>query len=81
MIVFPSMLVGPAEAAGIQVPPDPENYSKEDFPHWHVYVTLQCGRRMPSPISHWENATVVAQCSEDDLKTATVQDFERMGFQ
>ena len=36
MIAFEGLLVGPAKAAGIKVPDDPEEYDPSEFQHFHV---------------------------------------------
>ena len=80
MLAFPGLLVGPAKAAGIKVPPDPETYPKEEFPHWHAYVVMQVGAPMPFPGAHWENAKVVAALSDAEAKTITQKELLERGF-
>lgn len=80
MIAFSGLLVQPAKNAGIKVPKDPDDYDQAKFPHWHVYVTLQVGRRLPSPRSHWENAKVIAAIPAKKIKTVTYGDVCELGF-
>lgn len=79
MIAFPFALRSPAKAAGMRVPIDTENYDRAEYPHFHVYVTFQCGRRMPVPTSHWDNAKVIAGLSDTEIKTFTMQQLEERG--
>ena len=81
MIAFPMLLVNPAKEAGIKVPPDLEAFEAELYPHFTVFGNLQLGRPMPSPNSHFNNAKIVAQFSDEDILTATVQDFIDKGWE
>ncbi len=81
MIAFPSLLVQPAEQAGIPVPEDIENYDPDEYPYWNVFTIMQCGRRMPSPNAHWENAKIIAAIPADRIKVVTPHDIEtEFGF-
>lgn len=71
MLAFPSMLVGAAKAAGINLPDNIEEYDPNEFPHWHVYLSCQLGTAMPRPDSHWNNARVVADISDKKIKKIT----------
>ena len=84
MLVFPSMLITAALAAGIKVPSedfDEENLDsiKEDYPHFVVFCHLQLNRRM-SPGEHWENAKIIAKIPEKDLKAMMLEDFLKLGL-
>lgn len=81
MIAYPELLVGPAEEAGIKVPPDVENYNDSQFPHWHMFCLIQLGSPMPHWTAHWENAKVISKIPEADLKKITFDDLESMGIQ
>lgn len=73
MIAFSSMLVGPASKAGIKVPKNVEDYSPEEFVHWHIYQAIQLCAAMPSPNAHWENAQLIASYTEEQAKIVTYQ--------
>lgn len=82
MIAFPGLLAKPAEAANMAVPDDLEEYDPNAFPHWHVYTMCQLGASMPSPLSHWRNAEVVAALSDDQIKTVTFEELTEVhGFE
>lgn len=83
MIAFPGMLAGAAKEAGIEHPTDPDdlNYEVNEYPYWHVFVTLQCGASMPSPTSHWSNARVIASIPKDKIMTITADEVFTMGFE
>lgn len=80
MIAFPSMLIGPAEKAGIPVPPDPDNYSKEEFKRFFIFEMCQLGASMPYPSCVWDNAQVIAQIPEDKLEIITHKELVELGF-
>lgn len=81
MIAFPMMLMAPAQEAGIKVPPDADDFDRNEYPHFAVFLTMQLGASMPSPTAHWENAKVVAGISEDKIRSITPQDLFDAGFQ
>ena len=81
MIAFPILCLTPAKEAGILVPDDIEIYRKEDYPHWHVYTTMQLGRSMPQPDSHFANARIIAAISHEDIMKVTVEDLREKGFE
>ena len=84
MIAYPSLLVAPAQAAGIPIPEDhqvdtPDAY-RQSHCRFYVFVMMQCGRRMPTPDAHYENAKIIAGLSEKEIKTITPHKLEIMGF-
>jgi len=81
MLAFPGMLVGPAQEAGIKVPPDPDNFKPDKFPHFHVFCAAQLGQSMPSWTSHWSNAKIVAGIPKAKLKTITFKELYDLGFE
>ena len=46
MLAFPEMLVSAAKQAGIKTPKDPDNFDRNQFPHFAVFCTAQLCRRM-----------------------------------
>ena len=81
MIAFPEMLVSSAKNAGINIPKDLENYNKIDYPHWHVYCTLQLGSPMPRPDSHGINAKIIASIAKDKITELTLDQIIELGFE
>lgn len=82
MIVFPFILVGHAEEAGIKIPEDLDKYDPEKFPHWHVFCQVQLGRRIPKGYTFAvsENAKLIAKIPKAKLKTLTLQNLVDMGL-
>lgn len=78
MIVFPGMLLGPAEKAGIKTPADADNYDANEYTHFAVFCNLQLARPMSC---HWTNAKIIATIPEDKIKTITVEEILEMGWQ
>lgn len=81
MIALADMLVTFAEGAGMKVPPNADEYDKNKFPHWHVYTTMQLGRRMPSPDSHARNAHLIAKIPAKQIRKLTYGAILAMGFE
>lgn len=79
MMAFPSMLVDAATKAGMKIPPDPDNFKPEEFPHFHVYCNVQLGRAITWG-NHWNNAEIITKVPEEKLKTITEADLEKLGF-
>lgn len=79
MIVSAFMLANTAEQSGIKVPTDPENFNKEEYPHFNVFAIVQSGRPMPTATSHWENARIIADIPDDQINLVTMADLENMG--
>lgn len=81
MIALAEMLVDPAKAAGIEVPPDPNDYDPSSYPHWYVFCEAQIGQPMPDFTVHWGNAKVVAAVSRKGIHRITLKGLEKRGFQ
>jgi len=87
MLVFESMIAAAAEKAGMKVPPNElldakdkeSSYSREEYPHFAVFSTLQLGRAMTGPTEHWDNAFVIAAIPEEEIRTMTLMDFAARG--
>lgn len=81
MLAFPMMLVDPAEKAGMRVPDNPDDFDETEYPHFFVFCQVQLGSPMPTPVAHWDNAKVVAELTEDEIKTTTFEDLIERGLQ
>ena len=80
MIVFPSMLVGPAEKAGMKVPPNPQKFSHNKWPHFAVFCNIQLCRPMVDFSEHWDNAKIIAAIPNDKIKQITLMDLLALGI-
>lgn len=80
MIAFPSMLLKPAEKAGINTPQDADNFDPNAYPHFTVFLNMQLGQPMPILGCHWDNAKVVAAIPEAEIKTITPATLIERGF-
>lgn len=84
MIASPEILLKPAQEAGIKVPSaeaDFDNFSVEQYPHFHLFCCAQLGSPMPTPTAHWENAKVIAGIPMEKVKTITFKELNERGFQ
>ncbi len=80
MLAFPDMLAGPAQEAGITVPENAEDFDKDKFPHFAVYLNVQLGSPLPYPTAHWDNAKVIAAIPEDKIRTVTISELIAAGL-
>jgi hypothetical protein len=89
MIAFPSMLVGAAKRAGIEVPANDDEVDRiledhglcEKYIKFYIFCLLQLGASMPYASVHFDNARVIAEIPDDQIKTITIKDVFDMGFQ
>lgn len=80
MIAFPEMLVPAAEKAGIKVPSDVYSFNQDEYPHFAVYINCQLGASMPYMGCHWENAKIIAEITEDKIRTINFNEILKLGF-
>lgn len=80
MIALPEVLAVVARESGMKVPEDLNNYDKDEFPHWHVYLTLQLGAPMPHPSAHWDNAKVIAKIPPNQIRKISMKNIMERGF-
>lgn len=80
MIAVDFALVEAAKEAGMKVPENLEDYGKDKYPHWFVYTEMQLGASMPYAGVHWDNAKVVAELSDKEIKTITPEELKGRGF-
>ena len=79
MMAFPGMLVPAAEQAGMKVPEDPDEFDAEEFPHFQVFCNAQLCRPM-TPGEHWENAKVIAEIPDAEIRMLTLPDLIGRGL-
>ncbi len=79
MLAFPGMLVSAAEKAGMKVPPDPDEYDPNQYPHFYVFCTAQLSRPM-HPGEHCDNAKIIANISDEEIKKVTLAQLIEFGF-
>jgi hypothetical protein len=80
MIAFPEMLIGAAEKAGIKVPPNPDEFERDDYMHFFVFSTVQIGAAMPYPGAPLDNAKMIAQISDEEIGQITYQELLDRGL-
>ncbi len=68
MICFPDMLANCAKEAGMKVPADPDEFEKEEYPHFFVFLAMQLGASLPYAAAHWDNAKIIAEIPEERLR-------------
>lgn len=80
MIAFSGMLVPAAEKVGMKVPENLDSYNKRDYPHFYVFSLMQLGAPMPYAGVHFDNAKVIADLSDEEIKTLTTNQIYDKGF-
>lgn len=83
MIAYHEGLVPYAQAAKIEVPPDPRNYRPRSYIRWHLLVWFQLGRPIPEGASIGEtvraNADIIARLTLVEAETASRKSLEEKG--
>jgi hypothetical protein len=80
MLVFPSMLIPAAIAAGIKVPKDVDNFDSNEFPYFSVFCTIQLCRPMHVLSEHWDNAKIIADIPDKKIRKITIIDLINKGL-
>jgi hypothetical protein len=80
MIAFPGMLIGAAEKAGIKVPPNPDEFERDEFMHFFVFSTVQIGASLPYPSAPLDNAKLIAKISDEEIGQITYQELLDRGL-
>lgn len=85
MLIFPSMIAHAAEQAGIKTPnfddmDDDWSFDAEEFPHFQVFCIAQLCRPMMDMGEHWDNAKVIAEIPESEIKNVTFHRLIELGF-
>ena len=80
MIAFTTMLVEPAKNAGMRVPENVEQYDPNEYPHFHVFCTVQIGAALPYPAAFRDNAHVIAGIHESKIRKVTMEDLMSLGL-
>lgn len=79
MIAHSLLLVEPTIEAGIRMPPNPEDFTVDEFPHWAVFTNFQLGRPLPDWETPWSNAKVIAAVPDDKIKLVTAAELRDLG--
>lgn len=76
------MLISAAEHAGMKTPILDKNdqFNREEFPHFAVFCNAQLCRPMHSLNEHWENAKVIAEISDNEIRSVSIENLIGRGF-
>lgn len=80
MIMQAHLLVLAAEKAGMKVPPDTNDYKREEYPHFWLFEVLQLGRLMPTQWSHYTNAKIIAALPATQVLSTPAKELQLKGF-
>ena len=82
MLILPSLLIGAATEAGIEMPPEDQlataSYDRNKYPYWHVLCITQLNRPM-SPGEHFENAKNLVKIPIAELMAMTIEQLQAAG--
>lgn len=85
MLVFEVMIAKAAAEAGMKVPPgdqlDTEQWEDNDYPHFRVFCNIQLCRAISRPDQHWDNAKVIKQIPEEEIRQVTLKDLAQRGVE
>lgn len=81
MIALAAALVPFAESVGMKVPKDPDNFDRNAYPHFFVYLQLQIGRPILRNRSHVENAKIITSISNAEIRKITFPELIMMGVE
>lgn len=83
MIAFPGMLAAHAASAGMKVPTDPdaEDWNPEEFPHFHVFCSMQLGKALHNWDEPDRNAKLIAAIPQEKIRKVSWLDLVQMGFE
>lgn len=77
MFAFPEMFRPHIEKSNIELPDDMENYDKDKYLAFHIFLVLHLGRTID--VSSLEsNANKIAALSEEELRSLTLNDIDRL---
>ena len=84
MLIHPSMLFSAADEAGMKRPSSidddaDEPFDRNEYPHFAVFCALQLCRPM-QPGEHWENAKIIAEMTENQVKNLTYPRAQELGL-
>lgn len=82
MIAFPEMLVEAAVRANMKVPEDANTWEdcREEFPHFYVFCVTQLCRPVVYHGEHWDNACVIGEMTEAEVKKTSITDLISCGY-
>lgn len=79
MFMFPGMFYNHIKDSKLKMPENFEKYNPEDYPHFHVFMLTHLGQ--PLDIAALEdNANIIAEISEDNIKSVSFDDLLEMGI-
>lgn len=78
MFMFPGMFYNHIKDSKLKMPDDFENYNPEEYPNFHVFMLTHLGQLIDITELK-DNANIIADISEDDIKSVSFSDLLEMG--
>ncbi|MDD4779180.1 MAG: hypothetical protein PHT02_01060 [Tissierellia bacterium] len=76
---FTGMFLNHIEGLGLKLPEDLDNYNPVEYPHYHVFMTLHLARPIDVSSLHY-NAELIANLSDEEIRTVTLESLINKGF-
>lgn len=78
MFMFPGMFYNYIKDSRLKMPDDFEDYNPEEYPNFHVFMFIHLGRPLDI-VALEDNAKIIADISEDIIKSVTLNDLMKRG--
>ena len=78
MFMFPWMFYNHIKDSKLKMPDDFENYNPDQYPNFHVFMLIHLGQLLDIATLE-DNANIIADISEDALKSVTLNDLMKKG--
>jgi hypothetical protein len=76
---FPEMFRTHIEDSNLKLPDSFEHYNPEEYPHFHVFMTLHLAQTI-DVFTLKDNANVIAAISDTDIKKVTIDQLVKNGL-
>jgi len=73
VFLFPDMFRNHIENSRLKQPEDYENYDPNEYPHFHVFMSIHLANTI-DVFSLKENANTIADIPEGEIRNVTIQD-------
>lgn len=79
MFIYEGMFESHIKDSKLKMPENFDEYNPEEYPHFHVFMIVHLGR--PINVESLEdNANIIAEISDEDIKTVTLEDLLSRGL-
>jgi hypothetical protein len=76
---FPGMFANHIEDSRLKQPVDFENYDPNEYPHFHVFMSIHLGNTIDHSTLE-ENANIIADIPDDEIRQVTLEQLVDKGL-